>query len=522
MVGLGSDQYDAIIVGGGHNGLITAAYLARSGRRTLVLEARESPGGCASTVDALGGARVNICSCDHRTFRTTPVMDELNLEQHGLRYLDVDPAWLNLPDDGSAAWPTFHDIDRTLDALSLLHPAEASNYRRYLDAALPVARLVLAMANETPSPRQVISRLARERATGVATLLKWSRMSVADVLRSFFATEALLAPAVATGPSVWGISPETPGSGLGALSYALGHVGRTGRPVGGSGSLPTSIAKAFVAAGGEIRTGAKVREVRCEGARVRGVTLVDGSEIDAATVVAAADPRTLFLEWLRNPPASAAAVIDRYRAEPQHDGYESKIDAVVGDVPEYRQLPEATAARLGIESGVPSVYVAPPLAAMHDGWLASQQGRVAARPIMFAGLPSVLDPTMRLANGDHVFSLEVLFTPYALAEGWESTKEPERWLEHFSTLVQPGWLGSVKRFRTMTPTRYESEFFMPRGHATGFSGGPLAAFLGRTPELTRYHTPIDGLYVTGGAAFPGAGVWGAPGRNAARVVLAKD
>jgi phytoene dehydrogenase-like protein len=512
--------YDAIVIGGGHNGLIAAAYLARSGRRTVVIEARDSAGGCASTVDALDGARVNICSCDHRTFRTTPIIDELNLYQHGLQYLDVEPAQLNMADDGSSAWPLFHDLERTLDALRLLHPDEVDNYRRYAKAAMPVAALILKMANETPSARHVLPTLARSRAAGVTTLLKWSRMSVGDVLRSFFSTSAFLGPAVATGPAVWGLSPETPGTGLGAISYALGHVAKTGRPVGGSGNLPTAVLNAFKAAGGELRTNSRVTAVRCEGEHVRGVTLHDGTEIDAPVVIGAADPHTLFVEWLRNPPAAANATVERWRTTHHADGYESKIDAVIDTLPEYHQFPADVAAKLGFNPVSPTMYVSPSLPAMHQAWLDKAEGKVAARPIMFANMPSVLDPTMRLADGSHVFSLEVLYTPYALAGGWEDTNEPERWLENYARLVQPGWLSGVRRFRTMTPAIYESDFHMPRGHATAFAGGPVAALLGKTPELTRYHTPVKGLFVTGAAAFPGAGVWGAPGRNAARVVLA--
>ncbi len=142
-------QYGAIVIGGGHNGLICAAYLARAGIPTVVLEARDSVGGCASTVDALD-ARVNICNCDHVVFRTTPVIDELGLADHGLRYLDPDPSQVQTSWSGEAAWPVFHDVDRTLDALRLIHPEEVEGYRHYLDAAIPVAELVLEMANEPP------------------------------------------------------------------------------------------------------------------------------------------------------------------------------------------------------------------------------------------------------------------------------------------------------------------------------------------------------------------------------------
>jgi phytoene dehydrogenase-like protein len=123
-------------------------------------------------------------------------------------------------------------------------------------------------------------------------------------------------------------------------------------------------------------------------------------------------------------------------------------------------------------------------------------------------------------DGGHVLSLEVLYTPYALKGGWPTSSEPARWLELYRPLVQPGFVDGVRRWRAMTPDRYESEFHMPRGHATSFGGGALAAFLGRQPELTRYETPVQGLFLTGAATFPGAGVWGASGRNAATVVLA--
>jgi phytoene dehydrogenase-like protein len=138
--------------------------------------------------------------------------------------------------------------------------------------------------------------------------------------------------------------------------------------------------------------------------------------------------------------------------------------------------------------------------------------------MFFANTPSVLDLMMR-AGADHVFSLEVLFTPYRLPGGWTGSPEPQRWLDVFSTLVEPGFLDGVRRWRAMTPEAYEREFFMPRGYATSFAGGPLAALLGRERELTRYETPVKGLYLTGAATFPGAGVWGASGRNAATVVL---
>src|SRR6187551_3669411 len=147
---------DAIVIGAGHNGLVTAAYLAQAGLTTMLLEARAAVGGTAGS-EPFAGATVNICNCDHLTFRTTPVIDELDLTSHGLRYLDVEPSQLNMTWDGSRPWPSFHDPDRTIEVLNVLHPAEVEGYRRYLKVALPAAKMVLDAANEPPS----VSGLAR-------------------------------------------------------------------------------------------------------------------------------------------------------------------------------------------------------------------------------------------------------------------------------------------------------------------------------------------------------------------------
>jgi phytoene dehydrogenase-like protein len=385
-------------------------------------------------------------------------------------------------------------------------------------AARPVAELVLELANHPPTPGGVVRRLTGRRARGVATLLQWSRMSAAAVLRRFFTHDALLAPAVVVGPAVWGLSPDTPGTGLGAITYSLKHAAQVGRPEGGSGSLPAAVLAAFETAGGKVRTASQVAAIWCEGGRVRGVELADGTAIDAPVVVAACDPRTALVQWLRHPPPAAAETVARWRAAPEVDGYESKVDVIVAEPPRYLQTDPQVVRRLGYEPLTATTIVAPGLDAMAAAHGLMARGQVAERPMFFANVPSVLDPTMR-AGADHVLSLEVLYTPYALAGGWAGSAEPERWLERFAGLVQPEFLAGVRAWRAMTPDRYESDFHLPRGHATSFAGGPLAALRGRPPELTRYETPVAGLYLTGAATFPGAGVWGAPGRNAATVIL---
>ena len=498
-----------MVIGAGHNGLVCAAYLAKSGMRTLLVEARSTVGGTASS-EPFGGGTVNICNCDHVTFRTTPVVDDLRLADFGLQYIDIDPAQRNLSWDGGPAWTIYHDVEQTIDSLAHTYPDEVSGYRRYLKAAMPAVRMVLDNANDPPTVRTIGKKVVARRGRGVATLLRWSRRSAADVMRSFFASEALRGPAMVTGPMVWGLSPELPGTGLGALTYAMRHVAQVGRPVGGSGMVPESLRRAFVAAGGTVMLNTKVAHLTCEGESIRGMVCTDGTEVTAPIVVSACNPHDTFLAWLKNPPPQARDLVRRWGSIPHDDGYESKIDAIT-DRPS--MLAE------GLPLGATTV-ISPSLAEIHMGYSMMSSGHVLDRPGMLVNSPSALDKTL-VPDGRHVFSLEVLYTPYHTDGGWECSAEPRRWLDQVATVLAPGFIDSLVEWRAMTPDRYEREFHLPHGHATSFAGGPLAAFRNRNPELTRYETPIDGLYITGAATFPGAGIWGASGRNAAMRILSR-
>lgn len=509
---------DVIVAGGGHNGLICAAYLARSGFDTLVVEAQDHVGGCAATVEDLG-VRFNVCNCDHTLIRAMPIADELELAGHGLEYLEPEASGISVFHDGAEPLVFFHESERMLDGLARSHPGQVDGYRRYLKDAVPVAELALDMARTPPAAGRFLAQAARGGVGAARRLMAWSRASALDVLSEYFDDWHLAMPAITTGPTVWGLRPDTPGTGLAAVAYANRHLVKLGRPRGGSGALTDAVRASLEAAGGRVRCGASVERLLVRDGRVAGVRLADGDELTASTVVAACDPRPVLVEWLDgDAPAAARRLARRWRQRRPGEGYESKIDAVLSAPPRYRAAERLEGLHGELDFCSPTMTVLPDLKELTEAHELRAEGRVADRPSLYVNVPSVLDGDMGNGTGRHVLSIEVLYTPYSLPGGWAQSSEPRRWLEMWAGLVEGDGLGSVVDWRVMTPDRYEREMAMARGHAPSYSGSRLQALIGRPRELTRYRTPLRGLYLCGAGTFPGAGVFGASGRNAAAAV----
>jgi phytoene dehydrogenase-like protein len=505
-----------LIIGGGHNGLVCGAYLAKAGLDVTVLEARSHVGGCASTVDALG-ARINICNCDHILVRSTPIIEELNLGSFGLAYRDADPVHMHLGWDNAAPWPLFHSAERTIDGLRAFYPGEVDGYRRYLKAAQPVVDLVTEMAQIVPTARQAVGKVFSKRVGAVKTLMSWNRKSASSVMSGFFSEEPLRRALMTTGPSVWGVSPHLQGTGTAAIGYALKHHVGAGRPVGGSGAFPDALRRALEAHGGSVRCDVSVAGLVLDSDGVQAVTTTTGEVIEADFIVAACDPRRVMVDWVgANAPVS---VERRWKKKPAHDGYESKVDVLLRELPRYRADNERLQRLMGgVDFAAATGVISPNVDAADVAAKACADGRIVDEPPLLANYPSVIDGTLRVGT-HHVLSLEALYTPYALKGGWIESGEPERWLERYSDLLEPGFLESIIDYRVVTPVDYEKDFGMSRGYAPAFSGSPLSAVFGRDQELSRYRTPVKGLFLTGAGTFPGAGVWGASGRNAAHVVI---
>lgn len=511
-------EAEVVVVGGGHNGLICAAYLARSGIDTILIEARSSVGGCASTVDDLG-ARFNICHCEHNLVRAMPIIDELDLANHGLKYVETEASSVCAFHDESEPWVIYSDIDKTLSGLSKSHPDQVEGYKRYLKDALPVARLALDLAATPPSSLNFASKALHKRGEGLSRLIRWSRSSAMELLSRYFSDWHLMMPTISVGPTVWGLSPETPGTGMAALGYATRHINRVGRPQGGSGSLTDSTRASFEAAGGKVRCGSRVENVIIEDGVVKGVRLADGEIINTRTVVAACDPKRVFVEWVGEAPRKARKMVDKWRQLPVSEGYESKIDAVLNELPEPTWGDKIRSTHNGLDPLGQTTIISPSPQDLVQAHEMRSLGKVATKPTMLIDIPSVPDPTLKTASGGHVLSLEVLFTPYSTPGGWESSNEPKRWLDIWSSFMRSEGIEKVEKWRVMTPENYENEFSMHKGHTPSFGTSPLSTFFGRDKELTRYKTSIDGLYLSGAATYPGAGIVGISGKNTAGVVM---
>ena len=509
---------EVIVVGAGHNGLICAAYLARAGIDTVLLEARSAVGGCASTVSDLG-ARFNICNCDHTMVRALPIFDDLDLESYGLEYLESEVGFVNQFYDESPPWLFFHDQERTLDSLSVSYPGQVAGYRRYLEDAIPVARTIIEMARTPPTARRLLGVVARRRAEGAARLLSWSRRSAADVFGEYFTDWRIVMPAVSTGPTCWGVPYTTPGTGLAAAAYAIRHLVRSGRPKGGSGALTDSVCRSFEAAGGRVRCDSLVESLTVTDGFVCGVQLADGTSLRADAVVAACDPHRVFVDWLGEVPARARRLASKWRSASVPDGYESKVDAVLSGLPTHPAATGLDERFSSLDLLGPTTVVCPSPEQLGEAFELRAKGEVAQCPTILLNIPSVLDDTMQPRPDQHVLSLEVLFTPYARLGGWPGSSEPERWLDIWASFFGTDARDLITDWRVMTPDRYETEFHMHRGHAPAYAASPLSTLAGSARELSRYRTAVTGLYLSGAATFPGAGIFGAPGRNAASVVL---
>lgn len=528
-----ANEFDVVVIGGGHNALVTAAYLAKAGRRTLVVERRERVGGAAETA-TLGGARVPRLA--HTVGRLRPsVVRDLDLRSHGLQLVAPDVRVFAPQPDGRAV-TLWADQARTVEGLRAWSSRDADRYPDFDRLVRSLSRFLGEIAGQTPpdikSPGlgDALAGLKLGRTfrglgkRDAHTILRVLPMAIADFVAEAFETDAVRAAIAWRGVAYCSVGPWSAGTTAILLGDSAGNdggaAGQTVFAVGGPGAVSDALAGAAQAAGAEIRCGADVAAITSRDGVVTGVALASGEEIAASTVVSGIDPKSTLTQ-LCDPVAIGPTMLWRagnYRTP----GVVSKVNLVLGDLPRFTAAAGDDATLLRGR-----IVVAPGIDAIERAFDASKYGRVSESPVLEATIPSLVDPSLvdDAPAGTHVMSVVAQYTPYALRDGtWDDAGRRDAIGDAVVATLEslaPGFGGLVRDREVLTPLDLERDYGLAGGHPLHGEPGLDQFFLWR-PFLghARYRLPIDGLYLAGSGAHPGGGVTGQPGQNAAREILA--
>jgi phytoene dehydrogenase-like protein len=519
--------YDAIVIGGGHNGLVAAAYLARAGKRIVVLERRERVGGAAATEEVFPGFKFSVFSYVVSLLRPEIIRD-LDLPRHGLHILPLESTLTPLANGDYLAQWSDHDRNRRELARHSARDAEAyDEFGRLMHQMSRAVKPLLGMIPPDPAslaPRDLagLARLGGYfRGLGAErfhALHKLLTMSSADYLDEWFETEALKATKSASGIIGTLLGPRSPGTAYVLLHHYMGEIDGVfrawGFAKGGNGSVSAAIAAAARTLGAEIRTAAPVARVLIERGRAAGVALESGEEIRAGSVVSNADPRRTFLALVgeQHLPAELVEGIRRFRFR----GASGKVNLALGEPPNFTCLPGNGHHLRGAISISPSVDY------LERAYDEAKYGEFSRRPYMDIVIPSMIDPAMA-PPGKHVMSIFAQYAPYELAGGWTDARREAFGDAVIDTLAEyaPNLKGAILHRQVITPADIERIVGLSEGNI--FQGELTLQqmfFLRPVPAWANYRTPIDGLYQCGSGTHPGGGVMGAPGRNAALAILA--
>jgi len=521
-----TNRFDVVVVGGGHNGLTAAAYLARAGRKVLVLERRHLVGGAAVTEEVFPGFRFSVCSYVVSLLRPE-IIRELELPRHGLEILPLDGTFTPLL-NGDYLW-RMNDHGATRREIARHSKLDAEAYDEYGHAMVDMARFVKPLLDMTPpdplsrSPRDLFSLFGLARRFGGLdpesriNQLQLMTMSAADFLDQWFETDVLKATMSASGIIGTFLGVRSPGTAYVLLHHYMGEIDGAfrswGFARGGTGAISEAIASAARQAGVEIRTNAAVSKIAIKGGQATGVVLSNGDEISASFVLSSVDPRLTFLSLVgdRELPGDFADDVRRYKLR----GSSGKVNFALDALPDFKAIPGPGRHLRGAISISPSVEY------MERAYDQAKYGEFSSRPYIDMVIPTLTDPSLA-PPGKHVMSCFVQYAPYALAAGtWDERRD-----EFGDTVVDtiaeyvPNFRDIILHRQVVTPLDLEREWGLGEGNI--FQGELTLEqlfFLRPAPGWARYETPIRGLWMCGSAAHPGGGIMGAPGRNAARRIL---
>jgi phytoene dehydrogenase-like protein len=527
-MGRSNGTYDAIIVGGGHNGLICAAYLARAGRRVLVLERRHVLGGAAVSESLYPGFTFSVCSYVVSLLRPH-IIRELELARHGLELIPLESSFTPLPDgDSLVRWADPHETRREIARFS---PRDAEIYPEFGQAMGKIgyfAKQIIDSPAPDPAsldPREWMRLLRlgselRDAGGDFAHLhMQLLSMSAVDFLDPWFESEALKSPMSVSGIIGTFLGVRSPGTAYVLLHHYMGEIDGAfrswGFARGGTGSVSLAAAAAAREFGAEIRTSAGISQVIIESDAARGVVLEDGTEIRAKTVVSSVDPRRTFLGFVGESHLDDAFVkqINKYR----YRGSSGKVNLALDRLPEFTCRKGDTRHLRG------DIAICPSIDYLERAYDQAKYGQYSERPYLNVVIPSLVDPTVA-PPGKHVMSCFVQYAPYDIAGGAHT------WPQHreafgdavVDTLAEycPSLKESILYRQVLTPWDLEQEFGLTEGNIFhGELSLEQLLFLRPAAGWARYRTPIRKLWMCGSGTHPGGGIMGAPGELAARALL---
>jgi len=530
-----ASRYDAIIIGGGHNGLTCAAYLAKAGRRVKVLEKRHVLGGAAVTEEVFAGFRFSVCSYVVSLLRPQIIRD-LELPRHGLEILPLESSFApataamasETGDPGLVRGP---DADDTRREIARLSRRDAEIYPQFGKAMGRMARFVKPMIDvAAPRPTSLSPfELGRLKGLGdrirgmddgeLTRLVKMMTMSAADFLDEWFESDTLKAPMAVSGIIGTFLGVRSPGTAYVLLHHYMGEIDGAfrawGFARGGTGGISLAIARAAEAHGADLETSAGVVKVLVERGEAVGVVLEDGRELRAKVVVSGVDPHRTFL-GLVGPdhlPDELVADVRRYRMR----GSSGKVNLALDAMPTFACRPGDGLHVRG------DVAIAPSIAYLEDAFDEAKDGRWSRRPYINVVFPSLTDPSVA-PPGKHIMSCFVQYAPYALAGGahtWPAQREAfgDDVVDTLEAYM-PGLKQLILHRQVLTPWDLEQEFGLTEGN---IFHGELSLeqlfFLRPVAGASRYATPLPRLWLCGSGAHPGGGIMGAPGQLAALELL---